>query len=123
MTALATLRRPILPRALVLGALCGAALVLVGVFSSRGPLIFFPYAGLFIALAALVAHHRKEPFVLRFGACLLSFTLATLITWLYIVVFVNPPALHAPVLQSAWHLGVVLGVGAVLSAAVAYVTE
>jgi hypothetical protein len=107
----------------VLGAFGGVALVLVQVFSTRGPLIFFPYIALFVALAALVARHRSQGFRARAAAAFAAFVLATAISWLYIVTVANPQPLRQPSWLGAWHFLLVFGAGAVLAAAVAYVTE
>lgn len=116
-----SLRAPSLPRALVLGALGGVALILVSVFSRRGPLIFIPYAVLLATLAALVAR-RELAFTTRFVAVFAGFTVASLALYGYVTLFGAESASSIPVLGHAWRLGLVLGIGAILAAAVGYVT-
>jgi hypothetical protein len=115
------LRNPLQHRAWILGALTGAALVLVAVFSTRGPLMFVPYAAMFCALAPLLARYRSEPFVTRTGAAFGAFLVATLISYLYIRRFANPGVPTISLIGLA-RLVLVLGSGALLAAAVAFVT-
>jgi hypothetical protein len=107
----------------VLGALGGIALVLVQFISTRGPMIFLPYMALFLALAALSARHRAQPFISRLMATFGAFVLATAVAWLYVAIIVNPQPLWQPSWVGAWHLVLVLGSGAVIAAAITYVTE
>ena len=86
-------------------------------------MIFVPYVGLFAALAALVARHRSQGFRARSVASFGAFVLATAIAWLYVVLVANPQPLWQPSWVGARHLIVVFGAGAVLAAAVAYITE
>jgi len=112
---------PLLKRAVVLGALAGAALVLISVFSTKGPLVFVGYAALFAALAPLLARYRSEGFAARTWAGLAAFSVATLIVYVYLKIWVNPVTPHLSLLNVA-RFGFVFGCGAVLAAAVAYVT-
>jgi ABC-type iron transport system FetAB permease component len=123
MTSLVPARTPVFSRALVLGALGGIALVLVQVFSTRGPLIFLPYIGLFVALAALVARHRAQRFSARTVASFAAFVLSTAMSWLYVMIVANPQPLWQPSWLGVWHVMLVFGAGALLAAAVAYITE
>ncbi len=113
------LRSPLFLRALVLGALAGVGLILVQLFSTRGPLIFIPYAAMFAALAPLLARYRGESFVARTTAGFVAFVMATLMAYAYIVVWANP-GLHVSFIGLG-RSAVVIGGGAVLAAAVAFI--
>jgi hypothetical protein len=107
---------------LVLGALTGAALVLVAVFSTRGPLMFLPYAAMFCALAPLLARYRSETFLARGGAAFAAFLVATVVSYLYIRLFANPGVPHISFIGLA-RFGLVVGSGVILAAAVTFVTS
>ena len=112
---------PLQLRASVLGALTGSALILVAVFSSRGPLMFVPYAAMFCALAPLLARYRSETFLSRTGAAFGAFLVATVISYLYIRLFANPGVPSISVIGLV-RFALVVGSGALLAAAVAFVT-
>ena len=112
---------PLQLRASVLGALTGSALILVAVFSSRGPLMFVPYAARFCALAPLLARYRSETFLSRTGAAFGAFLVATVISYLYIRLFANPGVPSISVIGLV-RFTLVVGSGALLAAAVAFVT-
>ena len=115
------IQNPLQLRASVLGALTGSALILVAVFSSRGPLMFVPYAAMFCALAPLLARYRSETFLSRTGAAFGAFLVATVISYLYIRVFANPGVPSISVIGLV-RFALVVGSGALLAAAVAFVT-
>ena len=46
-----------------------------------------------------------------------------MVLYLYIVLVDNPSALRIPVSGHAWRLGFLLGIGTILAAAAAFVTE
>src|SRR5690349_19128219 len=92
------LRSPLFLRALVLGALAGVGLVLVQVFSTRGPLIFIPYVVMFAALAPLLARHRDEAFVAQTTAGFAAFVTATLVAYAYVMVWANRGLPHLSLL-------------------------
>ena len=115
-------QNPLHLRTLVLGALTGSALVLVAVFSSRGPLMFVPYAAMFCALAPLLARYRSETFLSRTGAAFEAFLVATLVSYLYVRLFANPGVPSISVIGLA-RFALVVGSGAVLATAVAFVTS
>ena len=114
------LRSPFLGRALVLGALAGAALILVQVFSTRGPLVFLPYAAMFAALAPLLARHHSETFVVRATAGFAAFMTATIISYAYIRFWANPGLPHISLIGLV-RFTLVIGVGIILAIAVAFV--
>ena len=115
------IQNPLQLRASVLGALTGSALILVAVFSSRGPLMFVPYAAMFCALAPLLARYRSETFLSRTGAAFGAFLVATVISYLYIRLFANPGVPSISVIGLV-RFALVVGSGALLAAAVAFVT-
>ena len=115
------IQNPLQLRASVLGALTGSALILVAVFSSRGPLMFVPYAAMFCALAPLLARYRSETFLSRTGAAFGAFLVATVISYLYIRLFANPGVPGISVIGLV-RFALVVGSGALLAAAVAFVT-
>ena len=69
---------PALPRAIVVGAFGGAALVLTAVYSRRGPAILMPYAALAVAITLLLARYPTLSYGGRFGAALVGFVAATI---------------------------------------------
>jgi hypothetical protein len=69
----------ILLRALVLGLLSGAGLVLTHVHSRRGPMLYPVYAATLLGIALMLAQFDAMGFALRFGAALLSLGVASLL--------------------------------------------
>ncbi len=114
-------RSPTLPRALVLGVLGGIALILVTAYSTRGPLIFFPYTALLAALGALVGQ-REPAFKERFLAILSGFMVASILLYAYIAVFDASSASSISLFGHAWRLAFLMVVGALLALAISYVT-
>ena len=72
---------PLLPRALVLGAFAGIALILTISFSRQGPLVFIPYAALALAMAFLMVRHDTFSFGARTIASFSAFVVATLFAY------------------------------------------
>jgi hypothetical protein len=68
----------VLLRALTLGLLGGAALVLTHVYSRRGPMLYPVYAATLVCIALMLAQFDAMGFGLRFGAALLSLGVASL---------------------------------------------
>ena len=110
---------PTFHRALVLGGLGGIALVLVEMFSNRGPLILLPYAALLAALAALVGP-REPSFRTRFAALLAGFIVASLVLYLY-VANATSAAASISVFGHIARLMFLLAIGSALAAAISYV--
>src|SRR5688572_9392693 len=68
---------PLVSRAAVLGLLGGVGLVLVQLYSRRGPLIFPVYAALLASLGLVSARYEQLPFVAHFAAVLGGMLIAT----------------------------------------------
>jgi hypothetical protein len=121
MTGTAT-RRPV-AFTLALGLLGGGALITTVWSTSRGPMVLFPYAALVLVTAAYLRLEHVQHFRRRFGLALGSFMVATVVLYLFIglvaanTLFIITPWGHA------WRLGIMLAIGATLSAAVAQLTE
>ena len=118
-----SLRNPAFRLGAIVGLLGGSALVAVPVLGFRGPTIYGPYTVLVLALSALAALRPTLGRWERFGIVLTGFMVASLMLYLYIILIDSPSALGMPLLGHAWRLGFLLGVGAVLAAAAAFVTE
>ena len=108
--------------ALALGTLGGAALITTKMLSSRGPVGLLVYAALLLVAAAYLRLGQVRPFTRRLGMCLGAFMMGTAIFYADILLFVNPAALQIPLWGHAWRIGVMLGIGSALSAAVAQLT-
>ncbi|MEK6375023.1 MAG: hypothetical protein AABO58_20315 [Acidobacteriota bacterium] len=109
--------------ATLIGIIGGAALILTTFLSRRGQMIFLPYGLLITAVSFyFYSHPLVSSFRARFGVSLAAFMLATIILDTYLVVIVNPSALHGPIWHYVWPLGVLLLIGFVVSAVVAKVT-
>ena len=126
---------PAVPRALVVGAFGGAGLVLTMTYSRRGPLIYPVYAALLAALALLLARYPGVPYAGRFVAALAGFLLASAAAYVATGVLAGrswarlqregrvPPgaAGGVSVLGHLWRVGVLLALGSIVSAGVAFV--
>ena len=124
MTALApTSKRP-LPLALALGTLGGAALIVTTMLTTRGPLIFVPYAALVLGSLVAVRLAGWSEFSRRFAAVLGAFMVATLALYVSIGWFLGGASLFEISLWGhVWRLGFMVMVGGVLSGAVAYLAD
>lgn len=107
---------------LSLGLLGGAALIATVSLSTRGPLIYIPYAAIVLTSAAYLRFERVQPFGMRFGLALGSFMVATVLLYLFIGIFHAKTLLVISPLGHAWRLGLMLLIGSALSAAVAQLT-
>jgi hypothetical protein len=74
--------QPLLAQTLVLGIFGGAGLVLVTLYSRRGPMIFPVYAALLAGLTVLAGVHRETGFVVRFVAMYIATLAATLMLFI-----------------------------------------
>jgi len=107
---------------LSLGLLGGAALIATVSVSTRGPLIYIPYAAIVVTSALYLRFERVQPFAMRFGLALGAFMVATLLLYLFIGFFHAKTLFVIPLLGHAWRLGLMLLMGSALSAAVAQLT-
>ena len=107
---------------LSLGVLGGAALIATASLSTRGPLIYIPYAAIVLTSAAYLRFERVQPFAMRFTLALGVFMLATVLLYLFIGLFHAKTLLVISPLGHAWRLGLMLLIGSALSAAVAQLT-
>lgn len=124
---------PAFPRALVLGAFGGVGLALTTLYSRRGPLIFAPYAALLAALTVLLARYAALPYAARLAAALGGFVVASAALYVTVVVLAGRArrrlvaenrlpagALGVPLSGHAWRASLLVVVGIVLSAGVAF---
>ena len=108
--------------ALALGLLGGGALIITEWTARRGQFILITYAILVLVAAAYIRVEQVQHFRNRFALTLGAFMFATLVLYVFIglvtakTLFVISPAGHA------WRLGVMLLIGAAVSAAVAQLT-
>ena len=127
---------PLLPRALVLGIIGGAALVLTMVYSRRGPMILPVYAAILIALAFVAARYESVAYVPRLVAVFAAFCLASAELYVAAVILagrerkrlVARGRLPSSALRyrlslggHLWRVAALAGAGIVLSAVVAFV--
>ena len=134
--ALDFLANPAFPRAIVVGVFGGAGLSLTILYSRRGPMIFIPYAALLAALTFVLSRYDDLSYTSRFIAALSGFAVATAAAYITVIITANrrkdvlrregrlPATATGPSLwQRTWHVGLVFGLGGVVSAAVAFVSS
>jgi hypothetical protein len=127
---------PLLLRALVVGMIGGAALVLTMAYSRRGPMILPVYAGLLIALAFIAARFETVAYMPRLVAVFAAFCLASAELYVAAVILAGRerkrlvargrlPASalrhRLPLGGHVWRVAALAGAGIVLSAVVAFV--
>lgn len=120
MTGAAT-HRPV-AFSLALGLLGGAALVVTVSTTSRGPIVLVPYAVLVLVTAAYLRLENVQHFARRFTLSLGSFMVATIVLYLFIGLVAAKTLFVISLWGHAWRLGIMLAIGAALSAAVAQLT-
>ena len=108
--------------ALSLGLLGGAALITVEWTTKRGPLVLIPYAVLILVSAFYLRGERVQHWPRRFALSLGAFMSATLILYLFIGSVATRNLFAISLWGHAWRLGLMLAIGAALSAAVAQLT-
>lgn len=113
----------LIPVALVLGFLGGAALIITTLLTSKGLAIFIPYAALMIATFVTLRAVNWPSFSKRFIISLLIFMLATFILYLFIGIFDAGTILEIPLWGHLWRFGIMVGIGGALSFAVAYLAD
>ena len=107
---------------LALGILGGAALIATVSVTTRGPMIYVPYAALVVITALFLRAENVQPFMRRFALALGAFMLATLLLYVFIGLVAAKTLSSISLGGHAWRLGSMLAIGAVLSAAVAQLT-
>jgi hypothetical protein len=132
----ANLFNPALARAAVIGAFGGAGLALTATYSRRGPLIYPVYAAILAALAILLSRYPDLPYLSRVFAALVGFCVATAAAYVAVGILsrrarrrlVAIGRLPASALQfrlsivgHAWRIGLLLVIGTIVSAGVAFV--
>jgi drug/metabolite transporter superfamily protein YnfA len=112
------------PAAFVLafGVLGGAALITAVSISTRGPVIFLPYAAIVLACAALLRAERVQGFGRRFALHLGVFMTSSIVLYVFIGKFQAHTLSNISASGHAWRLGVIAAIGSVLSLAVAQLT-
>ena len=105
-----------------LGLLGGAALITTISLTNRGPAIYLPYAAIVLASGAFLRVEEVRPFNKRFALSLGVFMVATILLYLFIGIAQAKTLFVIPLLGHAWRIGLVLVIGALLSAAVAQLT-
>lgn len=108
---------------LSLGLLGGGALIITVSLTTRGPLVFLPYALIVITGAVYLRVERVQGFGNRFALSLGSFMFATVLLYLFIGLVHAKSLLKISLFGHAWRLGLMLLIGAALSAAVAQLTS
>jgi hypothetical protein len=137
MTGASILANPALLRAVVIGAFGGTGLALTAIYSRRGPLIYPVYATILAALALLLARYPALTYVARLTAALTGFGVASAALYFTTGVLADrqrrrlvaqgrlPPAAlhyHLSVLGHAWRIGMLVAIGTLVSAGVAFVS-
>jgi hypothetical protein len=125
---------PLVLRAAVVGVFGGIGLSLTSIYSRRGPLIYPVYASLLAALTLLLAKRSETSFGIRIAAALAGFVIATLISYATVGVLaerqrkrlvdegrLDPGAKGVSPLGHAWRWALLLGIGTIASAAIAFV--
>lgn len=108
--------------AILIGIAGAAAIIAANDLSTFGPLVLLPYGAMLIAVAVYLRRQGIAGFGARFGVVLSTFMVATVAVYVWILAVDNPAALRVGLWSLAWPLLFMLGVGAVLSAAIAAVT-
>ena len=126
---------PLVARALVVGIFGGAGLSLTSIYSRRGPMIYPVYAALLAALTMLLARHAQLTYGVRVTAALVGFATATLMSYVTVGVLANRQrevlvaegrlphnARGVSLLGHVWRWAFLLGTGAIVSAALAFIS-
>jgi hypothetical protein len=105
--------------AVSLGLIGGAVLALTVRVTTRGPAIFVPYAAIVVLSAAYLRRTNIPSFGRRFGLTLVAFMTATAILYLFIATVTTHSLFRISAAGHAWRLGMMLGIGVVVSTLVA----
>jgi hypothetical protein len=115
--------------ALVMGAFGGVGLILMHVYTRRGPLLYFVYAALLLSTALMLSQYDALPFATRFLAVLVALSVASLFLFVRVAIRSSrrerirvregrPPLV---VTRPWWGMPTVVGALAAVSAGVALV--
>jgi hypothetical protein len=136
MSIVAILFTPAAARAAVIGAFGGAGLALTATYSRRGPMIYPVYASILAALAVLLSRYPDLPYLGRVLAALIGFCIATAAAYAAVGILARrarrrlvakgrlpASALHfrLSIVGHAWRIGLLLAIGTIVSAGVAFV--
>ena len=136
MSIVAILVAPAAARAAVIGAFGGAGLALTATYSRRGPMIYPVYASILAALAVLLSRYPDLPYLGRVLAALIGFCIATAAAYAAVGILARrarrrlvakgrlpASALHfrLSIVGHAWRIGLLLVIGTIVSAGVAFV--
>lgn len=103
--------------ALALGALGGAVLVLSAMFFTPGKNLLLPYALVVVGSLVAILAEGMAAFSERFLTGLLAFLLSSLA--LYVSFALSPAVAQVGILGHTWRIGLLVGIGAVISLATA----
>lgn len=130
------LANPLVLRAAVVGLFGGVGLSLTSIYSRRGPLIFPVYAALLASLALLLARRSQSSFGLRTTAAFVGFIIASLMSYVTVGVLASrqretlaaqgrlpPNSGGVSALGHLWRWALLLGIGTITSAAIAFVSS
>jgi hypothetical protein len=104
-----------------MGLLGGGLLVVWISTIGAGKEILLPYALLLILAGALTRAERIASYSTRFAVLLATFVLSS--GCLYLVIALSPRSSDLSVLEHAWRIAFVVGLGALLALTLARVTE
>ena len=127
----------LLGQAVVIGTVGGVGLTLTTIYSRRGPMIYPVYAAIVCALTLLLTRYSALSFSTRFWACLAGFLVANVALYPVVSILaqrqrrelVTQGRLPESALKSSigmlghsWRMGFLVGIGAIISAAAAFVS-
>ncbi len=136
MISVGLLATALVSRAAVVGVFGGAGLALTSIYSRRGPLVYPVYAALLAALALLTAGYSSVSYAGRLIGVFVGFAVASAVLYVTTGILAQQvrrrlvaearlpeSALTArlSLLGHAWRMGVMVGLGLVASAGVAFV--
>lgn len=105
--------------AVALGVLGGATLVLSAMFFTPGKYLLIPYALVVLGSPVAIRAEGMVAFSERFLTGLLAFVLSSLA--LYVAIALSPAVAQVGFLGHAWRVGLLVGIGALVSLATARV--
>jgi hypothetical protein len=108
---------------MVIGALGGLSLIVVGETTTKGEAIYWPYTILVLELVAMLGLSRGLTNRQRLLSFITGFMVASLILYAWLILWVNPAALSIPLAGHAWRLGFLLGIAGLLGAGATALTR